>query len=509
MIRGDLDSIRARGVRFVAAASWATTLVLGLVGVWRDIDGTLPVMFVAALLAIAPTIMAQQHRHDATARLLAGTVAAAYPALGVYLLRGHAWQMDAHMYFFVALAGLVILCDWRPILLGSVLIAVHHLVLEAFAPVWVFNGTGNLGRVMVHAIAVVLQATILSYATINLRRLMLQQESAREQSERAAAEATEQRDRMEAAMATATKAEQRAAAERALRVEAGQRSEQVRAAERAMLADAFQASVAGIVAAVDAAAHDLVASARDLDTAAQATTRKTHTGTAVASRSSHNAARLAREISQLSAAVTSIAGSAEQQVHLGMEARAISTSSHETIAALAQRTQTINGFANAIQEIAGRTNLLALNATIEAARAGDAGTGFAVVANEVKQLAAQADTASSEIRTLAELAEGNAALAHAALNKIAGSIDQLADAAGTIRGDVEDHRGAAATIQTTAVDTADGMDAMAQDMIDMARTAGDTARLSTIVASAAGGLSDTARGLRTATEHFVRQMKAA
>jgi methyl-accepting chemotaxis protein len=502
MIRGDLDSIRARGVRFVAAASWATTLLLGLVGVWRDIDGTLPVMFVAAFLAIAPTIMAQQHRHDATARLLAGTVAAAYPALGVYLLRGHAWQMDAHMYFFVALAGLVILCDWRPILLGSVLIAVHHLVLEAFAPVWVFNGTGNLERVMVHAVAVVLQATILSYATINLRRLMLQQESAREQSERAAAEATEQRDRMEAAMATATKAEQRAAAERALRVEAGQRSEQVRAAERAMLADAFQASVAGIVAAVDA-------SARDLDTAAQATTRKTHTGTAVASRSSHNAARLAREISQLSAAVTSIAGSAEQQVHLGMEARAISTSSHETIAALAQRTQTINGFANAIQEIAGRTNLLALNATIEAARAGDAGTGFAVVANEVKQLAAQADTASSEIRTLAELAEGNAALAHAALNKIAGSIDQLADAAGTIRGDVEDHRGAAATIQTTAVDTADGMDAMAQDMIDMARTAGDTARLSTIVASAAGGLSDTARGLRTATEHFVRQMKAA
>lgn len=71
----------------------------------------------------------------------------------------------------------------------------------------------------------------------------------------------------------------------------------------------------------------------------------------------------------------------------------------------------VNRMMNEIPKITGKINLLALNATIEAARAGDAGKGFSVVANEVKLLAGQTNEVTKGIAEY--LAEGQAAATRA------------------------------------------------------------------------------------------------
>lgn len=87
----------------------------------------------------------------------------------------------------------------------------------------------------------------------------------------------------------------------------------------------------------------------------------------------------------------------------------------EEISALDEQSKLIASIVQSISSIADQTNLLALNAAIEAARAGEQGRGFAVVADEVRQLASRTSNATEEI---AEVVQKNQSLTQSSVNAI-------------------------------------------------------------------------------------------
>jgi methyl-accepting chemotaxis protein len=195
----------------------------------------------------------------------------------------------------------------------------------------------------------------------------------------------------------------------------------------------------------------------------------------------------------------SLAGEAASASSAGATAMREMSDAMSHIRASSQRTATIIGDIN---EIAFQTNLLALNAAVEAARAGEAGRGFAVVADEVRSLALRCKEASRKTESLiqesvglTERGEGLCRNVDANLGRIVTTVDQVSEVMGAIAR-VSDAQ-------------ARGLEQVNLAMAQMDRVTQQNAATSEESASAAEELSAQANELTDMVERFELEDAAA
>jgi methyl-accepting chemotaxis protein len=134
---------------------------------------------------------------------------------------------------------------------------------------------------------------------------------------------------------------------------------------------------------------------------------------------------VSKSIRELVECLNHLSENSSKAVNVSSETRKLTDRSQLAMTELIKSANEINSVIEMIRTVADQTNLLALNATIQASRAGDAGRGFQVVANEVKKLSSQSADSTDKIRDKIEEIQGRIEQAHTNMQQIGNLMHNL------------------------------------------------------------------------------------
>ncbi len=482
-----LDRLQASASKGLIVFLWLNVLLVLSIALIRGGEVTLPLLLAIAL-AGASTASWWGVGNGLSTRLLVAVAVVGMVSDVVFEMAGSPWQVDAHMYFFAVLAGLVAYCDFRVILAATVATALHHLSLNFLLPAAIYPGGADFFRVVLHAIILVGEAGVLIWLALTLNRLMTV--------------SAEHLAEVEAART----AETRANADRA---SAKEEAERRAAAATAALADGFERAIGQIVLQVATAASNMQNMSAAMNEAAAATTERAESVAVASAEASENVYTVASATHELSGSITEISEQVNRSTAVARKAAEEAGRTTAIVEGLSVAGQKIGEVVTLIRNIASQTNLLALNATIEAARAGEHGKGFAVVASEVKALANQTSIATEDIAGQVQSIQGATAEAVSAIRTIDGTISEVNQISAMIAAAIEQQGAATSSIAANINQASKGTQDVSSNIRGVTDASGSVGRAATTMMGASRDLTGLSEQLREELAKFLRSIRAA
>jgi methyl-accepting chemotaxis protein len=291
--------------------------------------------------------------------------------------------------------------------------------------------------------------------------------------------------------------------------ETAQRTAEQRRADMHAVAGTFERAVAGVVRSVSSSATHLETAAAALSTNAGVTRDLSGKVLSASTEAAANVQSVSRATEQLVESAAEIAQQVEESTKIARQAVAQAAKTDARIAELTRAAGRIGDVVKLITAIAEQTNLLALNATIEAARAGESGKGFAIVAQEVKALAAQTAKATEEIGV--QIAGVQAATQDSVgiIKEIGATIARISEIAASITSAVEMQAATTSQIANNVQSATASSAHVAANIAEVNDSATKISSASAQVLSSAQSLSHDGTKLAAEMEKFLAAVYAA